>query len=121
MEAIETIASLWMNEHPEYHRDFADEDAALARMEDDTAGVNPFLHLAMHLSISEQCSIDQPRGIRAAVEHLADRLGDLHPAHHAVMECLGEMIWESQRNGRPPDGNRYLDCVRRQAQADAPH
>jgi hypothetical protein len=29
------------------------------------------LHLSMHLSISEQCSIDQPRGIRQAVELLA--------------------------------------------------
>jgi hypothetical protein len=35
--------------------------------------VNPFLHLSMHLSVSEQCSIDQPRGIRQAVELLAAR------------------------------------------------
>ncbi len=38
----------------------------------------------MHLSISEQCSIDQPRGIRQAVELLSKRLdGGLHDAHHA--------------------------------------
>ena len=32
LEAIETIASLWINEHPEYHAALADEAAALASM-----------------------------------------------------------------------------------------
>ena len=43
------------------------------------AGGNPFLHLSMHLSISEQCSIDQPPGIRQAVELLAARRGEVLP------------------------------------------
>ena len=64
LEAIETIASLWLAEHPEYHADMEDVDAALNRMyETEDGKTNPFLHLSMHLSISEQCSIDQPRGI----------------------------------------------------------
>ena len=85
------------------HADLSDLDAALAAVFDvDEGRTNPFLHLAMHLSISEQCSIDQPRGIRQAVELLAARRGSLHDAHHEVMECLGEMIWESQRSGQPP-------------------
>jgi hypothetical protein len=29
------------------------------------------------------------------------------------MECLGEMLWTSQRNGTPPDGESYVDCIRR--------
>ncbi|HYP34184.1 MAG TPA: DUF1841 family protein, partial [Burkholderiaceae bacterium] len=41
-----------------------------------------------------------------------------HDAHHAAMECLGEMIWQSQRSGLPPDGHQYLDCVRRKATRD---
>ena len=79
---------------------------------------NPFLHLSMHLSISEQCSIDQPPGIRQAVELLTARRGDLHSAHHEVMECLGRMIWESQRSGRPPDGQAYIEHVRQRATRD---
>ena len=69
----------------------------------------------MHLSISEQVAIDQPTGIRQAVQLLASRRGSLHDAHHEVMECLGEMIWTSQRSGLPPDGPAYIDCVRRRA------
>ncbi len=102
--------------HPEYDAILAEEAAALDaawRVEDGRE--NPFLHLAMHLSITEQAGIDQPAGIRQAVQSLAARRGSLHAAHHEVMECLGEMIWRSQRSGAPPDGLAYLDCVRRRA------
>ena len=119
LEAIETIASGWIAEHPEYHADLADVDAALRTMFDATEGkTNPFLHLSMHLSISEQCSIDQPRGSRQAVELLTHRRDSLHDAHHDTMECLGRMVWESQRAGRPPDGDVYVACVQRHATRD---
>jgi hypothetical protein len=115
---METLASQWIERHPEYHADLADLDAALAAVYTVEDGrTNPFLHLSMHLSISEQVSIDQPRGIRQAVELLAARRGDLHAAQHEVMDCLGEMLWESQRSGQPPDPHAYLDRVRRRATA----
>ena len=118
MTPMEAAAAQWVVEHPEYADDLADVDAALAAVYTVEEGrTNPFLHLSMHLSIAEQCSIDQPRGIRQAVELLAARRNSLHAAHHEVMECLGEMIWASQRSGLPPDGLAYLEAVRRRATA----
>ena len=118
MTPMEVAAAQWIAEHPEYDADLADVDAALAAVYTVEEGrTNPFLHLSMHLSIAEQCSIDQPRGIRQAVELLAARRNSLHAAHHEVMECLGEMIWASQRSGLPPDGLAYLEAVRRRATA----
>ena len=118
MDALQTLAAQWLAEHPEYDPELADADAAVAKAFDGADGsTNPFLHLSMHLSISEQCSIDQPRGIRQAVELLTARRG-LHDAHHEAMECLGTMLWESQRSGRPPDGNAYVACVQRRATRD---
>jgi Domain of unknown function (DUF1841) len=113
---METLAAQWIAEHPEYHAELADVDAALAASYTVEEGrSNPFLHLSMHLSISEQVGIDQPSGIKQAVGLLAARRGSLHDAHHEVMECLGEMIWASQRSGLPPDGHAYIECVRRRA------
>ena len=113
---MEAVAADWIAEHPEYDAAFADLPAALAAVYDVDAGrTNPFLHLSMHLSIAEQIGIDQPRGIKQAFELLRTRLGSAHDAHHEVMECLGEMIWASQRSGQPPDGEKYLECVRRRA------
>lgn len=113
---LEAIAVDWMREHPEYHAQLADVDAALAEdFTPERGQTNPFLHLSMHLSIAEQVSIDQPRGIRAAFDELARRLDSPHEAHHQMMECLGEMLWQAQRSGQPPDGDHYIDCVKRRA------
>jgi hypothetical protein len=116
LTAMEVIAADWITEHPEYHADLADAEAAVvASYPVEDGRTNPFLHLSMHLTIAEQCGIDQPTGIRQAVSLLATRRNALHQAHHEVMECLGEMIWASQRSGLPPDGHAYIDAVRRRA------
>jgi Domain of unknown function (DUF1841) len=113
---MESLAAQWIAEHPEYHAELADEAAALAASYSVEDGrTHPFLHLSMHLTISEQVSIDQPRGIKQAFELLCARLGSAHEAQHQVMECLGEMIWSSQRSGLAPDGHAYLECIRRRA------
>ena len=113
---LEAQAADWILEHPEYHADLADVDAALAAMYTVEEGrTNPFLHLSMHLSITEQVSIDQPRGIRAAVQALAQRRGSLHEAHHEAMEALGEMVWDAQRSGKPFDGEAYIDRLQMRA------
>jgi len=114
MSALERQAAGLIALHPEYHamldaperhveRDFAPESGA----------VNPFLHLSLHLAVAEQLAIDQPPGIRAQFERLRAARGDEHAALHAVLECLGEVIWQSQRTNTPPDGALYLDCLAR--------
>jgi len=116
LDAMQAKAAPWVALHPEYDGDLADEAAALAAVYTVEDGrTNPFLHLSMHLSLVEQVDIDQPRGIRQAFEALRDRLGSEHEAHHHMMDCLGEMIWASQRSGLPPDGQAYLDCVWRRS------
>jgi hypothetical protein len=113
---LEAQAADWVSQHPEYHEDLADVDAAIAAVYTVEAGrTNPFLHLSMHLSITEQVSIDQPRGVKAALDGLAQRLGSLHEAHHVAMDALGEMVWEAQRSGKPFDGEAYIDRIRMRA------
>ena len=116
LDPLQSQAGVWVSAHPEYNTDLSDLSAALAQVYTVEAGrTNPFLHLSMHLSLTEQVSIDQPRGIRAAFERLRDRLNSEHEAHHQMMDCLGEMVWASQRSGLPPDGLAYVDCVMRKS------
>ena len=120
---LEAIAVDWMRLHPEYHDELADSAAAVARNYGiDEGRTNPFLHLSMHLAIAEQLSVDQPPGIRDAYRRLVARRGDEHAAAHAVMDCLGEVVWTAQRAGSPvPPAEmsaRYLDCLERRASAD---
>ena len=101
--------------HPEYHamldapeqhldRDYVPEGGA----------VHPFLHLSLHLAVAEQIAIDQPPGIRAEFERLQSARGDAHAALHAILECLGEVVWQAQRTNSAPDGALYLECLARQ-------
>ncbi|CAN7569461.1 DUF1841 family protein [Pseudoduganella sp. LjRoot289] len=113
---LELMAADWIGHHPEYEDALSDVDAAIARdYSVDTGQANPFLHLSMHLSIDEQISIDQPPGIRAAATALTLKLDSAHEAQHQIMECLGEMIWNAQRNGQPLDGDAYIEAVKRRA------
>jgi hypothetical protein len=116
LEGLETVAIEIMLLHPEYHpvldnpvrsasRDYTPEDGQ----------TNPFLHMSLHMAVEEQVSIDQPPGIRAEVDRLIASRGDRHEAVHAVLDCLGEAVWQAQRNRTPPDGEGYLECVRRSA------
>ncbi|MGE0806206.1 MAG: DUF1841 family protein [Burkholderiaceae bacterium] len=113
---LETMAADWVAQHPEYHGDLESVEQALqAEYPVEGGRSNPFLHLGMHLAIAEQLQIDQPPGIRAAYETLSRRFDSEHEAAHALMECLGEVIWRAQREQQPPDGDAYLDCIRRRA------
>ena len=51
--------------------------------------------------------------IRAAFEAACARRGDRHDAMHDALECLGEMLFNAQRNGTPPDGAAYVSALRK--------
>ena len=115
LEGAEATASDLIAEHPEYHALLEKPEAAIEQEFTPESGqMNPFLHLSLHLAIAEQISIDQPRGIKAAYFTLRQKM-EVHDAEHAIMECLGETIWRSQRDKAPLNGEAYLECIRKQA------
>jgi hypothetical protein len=109
---LEIIAVEHITRHPEYHVILSQpERYQQQEWRPEMGETNPFLHLSMHLSISEQLSIDQPAGIKSRYLALTEHLGDEHAAHHEIMDCLAEMIWQAQRNNQPPDALAYLACL----------
>ncbi len=116
-EVLTPLESLTLDilaQHPEYHAVLEDRERYLDRDWKPEGGeTNPFLHLQMHLAIEEQLSIDQPPGIRDAVQSLARARDSEHDARHDVMECLAEIVWHAQRYGGGFDNTAYLDCVKR--------
>src|SRR5207247_10498456 len=112
---LESMALAIVAEHPEYHAVLGERSRYREREWAPEGGeTNPFLHIAMHLAIEEQVSIDQPPGIRAAVEALAVRRGSMHAARPDHMDCLAEMVWQAQRPGSGSDSAACLDCLARQ-------
>lgn len=102
--------------HPEYHVLLEQPERFKEKDYLPEAGeTNPFLHLSMHLAVAEQLSVDQPPGIRARYRLLLERYGgDTMQAQHAVIDCLGEMIWQAQRHQTAFESAAYLRCLDRQ-------
>jgi hypothetical protein len=112
LQGLEKTALEVLLLHPEYHPVLEQPDKYLDRDYLPEAGaINPFLHLSLHLALAEQLSIDQPPGIVSAFQHLIKAKGSEHEALHVALECLGEVIWQAQRTGTPPDQAAYLQCL----------
>ena len=112
LEPMEAIIADVVKLHPEYHsllekgesvveKDFSPEDGQ----------TNPFLHMGMHITLREQAGGDRPAGIQAIYQKLVQQKG-MHEAEHAMMECLGQALWNAQRLNQMPDENAYLACLR---------
>jgi len=112
---METTAADIIGHHPEYHAIIEDPDAIDRDFTPEDGGINPFLHLSLHLAIEEHLSIDQPPGIRAAFEAACAHRGNRHDAMHDALECLGETLFEAQRNGSQPDGPAYIASLKKKA------
>ena len=112
LEGAESVAIEIILAHPEYHRLLEQREHYQDRDYPPEFGeTNPFLHLAMHLAIAEQVSIDQPAGIRSRYESLLKLHGSAMDAQHDIMDCLAEMIWQSQRQGSEYSAAIYFDCL----------
>lgn len=113
LQALEQLVAQIVEQHPEYHAHIQGEDGLQRDFTPEDGETNPWLHMGMHVSLGEQLGADRPPGIRALYRQIAARHGDPHAAEHAMMECLGLVLWEAQRAGRPPDEEAYLDCLKR--------
>ena|SRR5215211_1754072 len=115
IEGLEKTAVTLVALHPGYHAILETPARHLERdYTPESGNVNPFLHLSLHLAVAEQLAIDQPTGIRAHFERLRVSRADDHAALHALLECLGETLWQAQRLNAPPDEHVYLGCLERQ-------
>ncbi len=116
MQPLEAMIAEVVVLHPEYHALLEQgEDALDKDFLPEMGETNPFMHMGMHIAIREQLATDRPSGIVLAHKKLLLRLQDVHEVEHQIMECLGESLWEAQRNNNAPDESQYLLCVQKRA------
>ena len=113
MEALEQLIAAIAVQHPEYHEILSKQDSNLDKdFTPEMGQTNPFLHMAMHISIQEQLGTQRPAGIIELYQALLSQFGDPHEVEHQMMECLGQMIWQAQRDNTVPNDETYLECLR---------
>lgn len=111
---LEKIAHNVIILHPEYHSILDNRQKYIQfQWLPEMGETNPFLHLSMHISILEQLSINQPIGIEELYNKLCIKFENAHNAQHELMDCLGEMLWQTGKNNTQPDINLYFNCIKK--------
>jgi len=112
MEPLEAVVAKIIELHPEYHALLENKDTLDRDYTPEMGQTNPFLHMAMHISIQEQLSTKRPTGIEQLHLSILNKSKDPHETEHLMMECLGKMLWEAQSQNKMPDENDYLSCLK---------
>jgi len=113
LNALEVRIVRVIDMHPEYHSLFDDMETFLDRNFHVDDGMNPYLHLSLHLALEEQIAIHQPPEISACLEFLMQHKGmNRHDALHTLLDVLAETVYFAQRKGGEPDVATYVERVR---------
>lgn len=113
LQPLEELIASVVADHPEYHAIVQSEQELELDFKPESGTTNPFLHMGMHIAIREQVATDQPHGIAAIHRSLCHKCASAGDAEHRMMECLGESLWQAQRDNRLPDESSYLECLRK--------
>ena len=104
LSPLEQITLTILQHHPEYVRFL---ESTPENITEPSGLANPFLHLSLHLALEEQLQINQPEGIVSIYQTLCQIEQDEHKARHLIMDCLAEVLWTTQREGRALNPSDY--------------
>ena len=109
LEPLELQLAKIIEKHPEYQEIINNLDTEYFP---EQGKINPFLHINLHLSLQDQISLDQPKGIKEIYNSLVKKIKDTHRVEHIMMELIAEMIFNSQKNNKPMDQEQYLRSLK---------
>ena len=90
LEPLELQLAKIIEKHPEYQeiiKNLADE--YFPEQEE----TNPFLHINLHLSLQDQLSLDQPKGIQKIYNDLLKKMKYAHQVEHIMMEQIAAVSY----------------------------
>lgn len=116
LEPLEQLIADVIADHPEYHPLLKNAEAALdSEFYPEHGTTNPFLHMGMHIALREQVATDRPAGITDLTRKMLLKYRDSHLMEHEMMEALGEVLWQAQRDNAAPDDKRYMELLQQLA------
>jgi len=114
LEPLEQLIADVISDHPEYHPLLSNAEAAVdSEFYPEHGNTNPFLHMGMHLALREQVATDKPPGITDLTRKMLLRYRDSHIMEHEMMEALGQILWQSQKEHTNPDDKLYMELLQK--------
>ena len=110
LEPLELQLAKIVEKHPEYHDLIKNLDSEYFPEQGNT---NPFLHINLHLTLQDQLTMDQPKGIRGIHNRILVKIKDEHEVEHMMMEHIAEMIFNAQKNNTAFDLDGYIIALKK--------
>ncbi|MBC47770.1 MAG: hypothetical protein CMO27_02585 [Thiotrichales bacterium] len=110
LEPLELQLAKIVEKHPEYHDLIKNLDSEYFPEQGNT---NPFLHINLHLTLQDQLTMDQPKGIKGIHNRLLVKIKDEHVVEHMMMEHIAEMIFNAQKNNTAFDLDGYIIALKK--------
>jgi len=112
LEPLEQLIAEVISDHPEYHPLLKNKEAAIdSEFYPEHGSTNPFLHMGMHIALREQVATDRPPGITDLTRKLILKYRDSHIMEHEMMEALGQILWQAQKDNAAPDERQYMELL----------
>lgn len=116
LEPLEQLIADVIADHPEYHPLLKNAEAAIdSEFYPEHGTTNPFLHMGMHIALREQVATDRPIGITDLTRKMLLKYRDSHLMEHEMMEPLGQILWQAQRDNTAPDETLYMELLQQLA------
>ncbi|MDX8395130.1 MAG: DUF1841 family protein, partial [Mariprofundaceae bacterium] len=76
-------------------------------------GMNPYLHLSLHLTLEDMVATKQPTEVAQALEKMISiKKMDRHDALHLILDILAETLHQAQRVGKDWDYQAFCHRVK---------
>ena len=105
-ETEQKLARIVMD-HQEYQEHFENEDILDGREYAAGEGFNPFLHISTHQMVEDQLASETPIEAILLCESLEMAGLSRHEAVHTIIMVLMNVIYDSYKNQKPFDPERY--------------
>lgn len=116
LEPLEQLIAEVISDHPEYHPLLKNAEAAIdSEFYPEHGTTNPFLHMGMHIALREQVATDRPPGITDLTRKMILKYRDSHIMEHEMMEALGQILWQAQKDNSAPDEKLYMELLQQLA------
>ena len=109
LEPLELQLSKIVEQHPEYQNLIKNLGSEYFPEQGNT---NPYLHINLHLTLQDQITMDQPKGIKEIHSQLLLKIKDAHEVEHMMMENIAEMIFNAQKNNAAFDLDGYIQALK---------
>jgi len=101
-----------MEEHKEYHQVWDNADK-IEDSEYNVEGVNPFLHVQLHLIVENQLAMGKPEVVKEVSKKLNNFGFSHHEIVHIIARPLAEQMFNILKNNVPFDEERYTHDLRK--------